>query len=337
MPGKLSVLLLSAFLFACNNHKNVPDVSSIKIDVTIKRFEKAFFQIDTLNTLQGLNKVQQQFPDFYPDFMRGILQVNEADTGIATTGVVKSFLSSYHSFNDSLNQIFSNMNTEEKEIEKGLRFVKYYFPQYKVPGIITFVGPLDAPGVALTNHYIAIGLQQFAGAQFSAYQTAESQQLYPSYISRRFSRDYIAVNCMKIVGEDIFADNSAGQPLIVQMIEKGKRLFLLDHFMPLTADSLKTGFTNKQLKWSEDNEGLIWNHIITNEDLYSVDPVVIQTYIGEAPFTQNMPESSPGNIGEWVGWQIIKKFAENFPDKSLPEIMQTEAQKIMEGAKYKPK
>ncbi|HEY9364647.1 MAG TPA: hypothetical protein VIQ00_15380, partial [Chitinophagaceae bacterium] len=90
MPGKLSVLLLSAFLFACNNHKNVPDVSSIKIDVTIKRFEKAFFQIDTLNTLQGLNKVQQQFPDFYPDFMRGILQVNEADTGIATTGVVKS-------------------------------------------------------------------------------------------------------------------------------------------------------------------------------------------------------------------------------------------------------
>ncbi len=142
---------------------------------------------------------------------------------------------------------------------------------------------------------------------------------------------------MKIAGEDLFPDNSMGQPLIVQMIEKGKRLFLLDHFMPETADSLKTGYTNNQLKWCEDNEGLIWNHIITNEDLYSVDPVVIQTYIGEAPFTQNMPESSPGNIGEWVGWQIVKKFAENLPDKSLADVMQTETKKILEGAKYKPK
>lgn len=335
----LPILLLHALLFiSCKDDKNIPDVSKIKIpDINIKRFEKSFFKVDTNNILPGLNDVYQQFPDFYPDFMMGILQVSIADSSRETTSVVKNFLSSYQSFYDSIQQKFPDLNTEKKQIEKGFRFVKYYFPQYKIPGLITYFGPLDAPGVALTNNYIAIGLQQFAGTGFSAYQTEQSQQLYPYYIARRFSREYIAVNSMKIVGEDIFPDNSIGQPLIIQMIEKGKRLFLLDHFMPETTDSLKTGFTGNQVKWVNDNEGLIWNYIITNEDLYSIDPVVIQTYIGESPFTQNMPEASPGNIGQWVGWEIVKKFAGNFPDKNVKEVMETDARKILEGAKYKPK
>jgi hypothetical protein len=143
---------------------------------------------------------------------------------------------------------------------------------------------------------------------------------------------------MKAIVDDIYPDSSVGRPLIDQMIIKGKQWYLLDHFLPGTADSLKTGFTAKQLDWVNRNEGNIWGYITTNTDIYTIDPSVIQDYIGEGPFTRGMPEgASPGNIGQWVGWQIVKKYADKNPNLSVPQVMATSATNIFQEAKYKPK
>ena len=93
-----------------------------------------------------------------------------------------------------------------------------------------------------------------------------------------------------------------------------------------------------QLSWCESNEGLIWNEIITTEkDLFTKDPLALQNYIGEAPFTQSMSPASPGNIGQWVGWQIVKKYADKNSSMSVTEVLKSDARKILEEAKYKPK
>jgi hypothetical protein len=69
-----------------------------------------------------------------------------------------------------------------------------------------------------------------------------------------------------------------------------------------------------------------------------LNPVVIQTYIGEGPFTQGFSqELSPGNIGQWLGWQIIKKYLSKNPDITPEELMKTDSKIILEEAKYKPK
>lgn len=65
---------------------------------------------------------------------------------------------------------------------------------------------------------------------------------------------------------------------------------------------------------------------------------MIQTYIGDAPFTQGFSqEQSPGNLGQWIGWQIVKKFAGKKEGIRVQELMQTAAASINEEAKYKPK
>ncbi len=41
---------------------------------------------------------------------------------------------------------------QAKEVEQGLRYVKYYFPDYKVPRkIVTFIGPINSYGNILTT------------------------------------------------------------------------------------------------------------------------------------------------------------------------------------------
>jgi uncharacterized protein YjaZ len=50
-----------------------------------------------------------------------------------------------------------------------------------------------------------------------------------------------------------------------------------------------------------------------------------------------MPQSSPGNIGQWIGWRIVQRFAERNEKISVQEVMQTPAKTIFEGANYRPK
>jgi hypothetical protein len=330
----LTVLLFSS----CGNKKGIPDVSNIKINIPVERFDQSFFSIDTNDIRSGLRNVQQKHPDFYFDFMQEILGVSGSDTSLRTILITKEFLRGYLPIYDSLQLIYNKTDRLQKELENGFQFVKYYFPDYKTGKAILFVGPFDAPGIASTHSGIAIGLQQYAGKDFSVYQSIPGQEIFPLYISRRFSKEYIAANCMKAVAQDIFPDQSGGRPLIEQMIEKGKQWFLLDKFLPETPDSIKTGYTQLQLDWCKENVGLIWSAIVKNEDLNSLNPTVIQTYIGEGPFTQGFSqEYSPGNLGQWIGWQIVKKFVSKNSDMKLHDVMKTDARTILEEAKYKPK
>ncbi len=322
-------------LTACTNDNNKPDVSHIKVDVTIERFEQDFFKIDTNNLQQGLNSLRNKYPSFYPVYIQHILQV--APTDPASASVVKNIIGGYKAINDSIQKKYNNLSWLDNDLEEGFRYVKYYYPSYALPKVITFIGTLDAPGAVLTQDYLGIGLHQFAGKNFSVYQDIEVQQMYPYYISRRFDKEYIAANGLKTIADDIYQDQSTGRPLIEQMIEKGKQWFLISHFLPDAADSIITGYTKKQLAWTEENEGNVWAYITKNENIYSIEPHVIQTYIGEAPFTQAMPETSPGNIGQWIGWQIIQKFAEQNEKLSLQQILATPARKVFEESKYRPK
>lgn len=335
---KLLFLLVSTAFFACNNKSNGPDVSGIKVDIPVARFDRAFFSMDSLNIPAGLRQLQQQYPDFYTDFMQQVLGVSGADTNRNTLFVTHEFLAGYRPIYDSLQAVYKKTDWLKEELEHAYQYVKYYFPKYNPGKATLFVGPFDAPGVATTRSGIAIGLQQFAGSTFSVYQSEQGQELFPIYISRRFAPEYITANCMKAVVQDLFPDESGGKSLIEQMVEKGKQWYLLDKFMPFAPDSVKTGYTRHQLEWCKEFEGNIWSHIVKNEDLQSLTPSTIQVYIGEGPFTQGLSqEDSPGNIGQWIGWQIVKKFAQKNSSMTPEEIMRTSAKKILEEAKYKPK
>jgi hypothetical protein len=337
------ILLLGISLFACRSKKGIPDVSDIKVAITLERFDKDFFAIDSNNVLPGLNQLNQKYPLLTNIFLRNILGLDSA----ATLPGVKRFLSLNQSIRNSVDEVFKNTDALKKNFQKAFQFVKYYFPGYKVPIIVTVVGPIDALAQANNGYtpdflgpdFLGISLQFYLGRNFSLYtETFFMENVAPEYRSRRFSKEYITADAMQLVVDDLFQDKSTNLPLIEQMIEKGKQWFLLDKFLPSAPDSIKTGYTQQQLNWCHENEGLIWSYLVKNEDLNSLNPAVIQTYIGEGPFTQGFSqELSPGNIGQWIGWQIVKKFVSKNPGMKPQDVMKTEARKILEEAKYKPK
>ncbi|MEO6313366.1 MAG: hypothetical protein ABIU63_17205 [Chitinophagaceae bacterium] len=332
------IVTLVAFiaLTSCGNN-HTPDVSNIKVDVAVARFDKDFFSADTSHLEQQLDGLQKKYPYFFTDFIQHIVLSGSTDTVSAIPVLIHSYMRNCRPLYDSAQLQFSSLGNLDGELKKGFQYVKHYYPSYKVPALVTYVGLIGDPSVALTPDAMAIGLQMYLGKNFSAYNTLEAIDKFPQYISRRFDRAYIAVNCFQNIALDIYPDKPQGQALIEQIIEKGKQWWLLDKFVPAAADSLKTGFTQSQLDWCKKNEGLVWNYIIQNNDVYTTEPTIIQNFIGEAPKTDGMPDASPGNIGQWIGWQIVQKFAADNTGLTVQQVLQTDAKKIFETAKYKPR
>jgi hypothetical protein len=175
------------------------------------------------------------------------------------------------------------------------------------------------------------------GKNFSWYQSEAGQQLYPAYISRRFQKEYISVNSIKTIIDDMYPNNSAGKPLVEQMVEAGKRLFLLDYLLPEIHDTLKTGYTKAQLEGAYNYESSIWEFFLQNDLLYAIDPALTKDYMNDSPNTSVLGEASPGFIGQFVGWQIVKKWVDKNEKVTLEQLMNTDAKTIFEQSKYKPK
>lgn len=326
----LGFLLL---LMSCRGGKQIPDVSGIEVKLTVERFERDFFALDTLNLQASLEKLVQQYPGFSRDFLFNILGTTPA----SVTQDIPMFLRSYAELNRDAQQLYPDMKSTEAAVKKGLQFVKYYFPQYVLPTrLVTFIGPVNSYGNIITTNTLAVGLQLYMGNTYPLYLSEAGQQLYPRFISKRFEPAYIPVNCIRNILDDMYPANYAGMPMIDQMVEAGKRWYVLDKLMPETADSLKTGYTDAQLKGCFANEKNIWSFFIQNKLLYETDPEIIRDYMSDAPNTPALGKDSPGFIGQFVGIQIVTKWMTKQSQLPLDSLMKTPARRIFEEARYKP-
>lgn len=328
------------FLAACKDKKeNRPDISGISVSTAIERFDLDYFALDSNNLQDGMKALGRKYPWFINDFTANILGAGPLnDSNKILPAANHHFFTSYYPVHQLLTKELGPLSKEEKELNQAFRTIKYYFPDYKTPRLVTYLGPFDAPGVALTDSAIAIGLQLYAGTDFPFYTSQQGQELFPLYISRRFEKNYIPVNVVKAVLTDLYPDKSAGYPLLEKMIEQGKYWWISQQILPDAPDSLITGFTETQLEFCEKNEGLIWNLLLQSEHVYSTEPGILKLYLGEAPGTQGLPPAAPGNIGQWIGLRIVEKYIAEQANPLAPrKLMQLSPREILDGSKYKPR
>ena len=332
------VLMASClFILSCRNAGESPEVSNISIKLTTERFEKTLFDTTAPTADAYLQQLQRSDPAFASLYLKTILNVDPLWSNDSIAIYVKSFVRSYRPMYDSATKLCADFSPYENEIKKGLQYVKYYFPAYKTPEkIITYIGPVDGFGDIISDQGFLVGLHQHLGKNFSFYKTGMVRETYPDYLTNRFEPGYIAVNCMKNVVSDIYPEKESDKPMVIQMIEKGKRLYLLSKFLPGTEEYKLIGYTEQQMNDCYKHEDVIWDLFVKNSYLQITDKEIIKNYVDEGPKTQELGEGSPGNIGSFAGWQIVKKYMRKFPDVTLQQLLQLDEESILQAAKYKP-
>lgn len=344
LPWLLPVLVLA--VFSCTGKGEAPDVSGIKTEVKLQRFDRDFFALDTTRLQPSLQALEAKYPDFLPLYFKFFAPVREIaeQRHLAFGDALLDYIRMIRPLYNTVEKNFPRTEPIEKGLSNQFRYVKYYFPSFKTPAVLTTVeslNPQNPDEIYGTTYYqdtLVISLQMFLGRNFEVYDPAQ----YPDYIRRRFEPAYIVPNSIRAIASEIYPDTSQSASLVEQMIEKGKQWWLMKKFLPDTPDSLITGYSARQMDWVIQEEGNVWGYINQNENLFSVEQAAVQSYIGEAPFTQTLPhgtngEGAPGNIGPWIGWRIIDRFEQRNKKLSVAQILHTPARKIFEGAKYKPK
>ena len=330
---KFLSIAATVLLLSCNSAQKKPDISAIDLPLTTIRYEQSFFGIDTLRLDASLQKLAGQEPLFTQDYLYNIL----GTTPQTAAKDVPQFINAYQSLFKQTGTKFASIKSEEAAIKEGLKFVKYYFPDYKLPTkLITFIGPINSFGNIITIDALAIGLQMYLGKNDPIYLSEEGQSLYPVYVSRRFEPSYMATNSIKNIRDDMFPLQDAGAPLCEQMVEAGKRLYFLKQVQPNTPDSIVTGYTAAQLEGCYKSEKDIWSFFVQNNLLYQKDPSLIGDYMTDGPNTAVFGDDSPGFIGQFVGYRIVEAWLQKNKALTLDKVMRTPAKIIFEQAKYKP-
>lgn len=342
-------IYLSLFIFISCNADKAPDVSDISVPLNVKRFDQDFFAMDTQHITSSLRELRKEYPLFLQDYFHNVLGLPLDSTMSESSEIamaIKQFIHDYQPVKDSCDKLFNNFDKWENQIHKGLQYVKYYFPDYTVPqNIITFIGPFDAffatsfgiQGDVLTHEGLGIGLQLHLGKDFSFFKSEAGQELYPFYISENFDPVHILINSMRNIVDDLFPPAQFPASLIEQIVNNGRKYYLLKKFVPSAKDEAIFDYTSEQMKGVKNNEAVIWDFFLNNDLLNSTDQSIIKNYIGPSPKTQEFGEGSPGNLGSFSGLQIVRKFMDKFPETTLQELMTMPPREVYEQSKYKPR
>lgn len=329
-------LTLILLLTACSNSKR-PDIGDSKISVKIQRFEEDLYLQRDKNVNEAVTFLKKKYGVFFDDFIHRMVGTPNLSPKEVLEILYRQ--KAYTDLQKETDSVFTNFKALEESLSGAFSYIHYYYPKAPIPQFISFISGF-AYQIPVGENYIGIGLDMFLGKDSKSYPALIAS--IPLYQSRRFEPVYITPRVTEeYARQELFPVRDEDRSLLSQMIYNGKILYFMDKVLPETVnDTLKIGYTGRQLAWAKHFEGNIWAVLLEESLIFNSDFQKIHVYLTDGPFTPGLGdkgESAP-KLGIWIGWQIVKKYMQENPQVTLQELMaNTDAQKILTKARYKPK
>jgi hypothetical protein len=310
-------------------------VEEKKETIHILRFEQDLFNQSTADLGLGIRAVKAKYGKFFDDFTLGILGFPNSDS-IEFKQTLLSFIQDpdMKDVNKEIQKRFANISFLEEDLAGAFSYYKHYYPDSILPKVLTMNSGFNY-AVVTTDSVLAIGLDMYLGDSCRYYTLLG----LPKYKTRTMNRNFVATDVVKGWTSTIFEEpKQTSGSLLAKMIYQGKMLYLLDALMPEKEDSIKINYSKLQINWCIENEVKTWQAIINKKLLFSTKNEEIIKLMNEAPFSAGFPRESPGRLGQWIGWQIVRKYMKNHPQTTLQALMnEQDYEKIFRESKYKPK
>ena len=312
------ILLLLLLICSCNNEQKIPsEIANIPIDLNIIRFDQEFAAASP----DQLPALKEKYPYFFP------LQYPDS------VWVAKMQDSLQLELRSAVDSAFTGFEDDSQDLELLFKHITYYFPAYKVPTIITVTSDVDYQNrIILADTLLLIGVDNYLGKDHRFYGGIER------YIAKGLDKMYLESDIVSAFSKQVLP-NPTDRTFLSQLIYYGKELYLKDLVLPWQTDAQKIGYTQDEIEWAQANEEQIWRYFIERELLYSTDNMLGPRFLDPAPFSKfrlELDNESPGRLGRYMGWQIVKAFMEK-NDVSQQEMFNVPAEMIFQKSNYKPK
>lgn len=330
----LSLIISVTFFTSCEHNRLDVDVSNVSVpEINIKRLEQDLFLIDTSAIEKETEKLRSKYGHFYSIFISRI--INNGDLRDSSYSFrLKQFIfdRDMRETFDMVSKLYPGTDTLKEQITEVFKHYKYYFPEKKLPGVVTMISGYNMP-IACIDSTLALGLEMYMGSSNKFYQMAA----FPRYKSLFMNKHNLIPDATREWMISEFPYNMDKSDFLSEIVYIGKIMYLTDALMPEINDTLKIKYTQNQMEYCLQNEFNIWSYFAAQKLLYTTDQAEIMKFTAEAPFTSALSKESAPRIGYWIGWQIVRQFMKTNPEITLDQLMnETDAQKVLTKAKYKP-
>ena len=329
------LFILAIFIVSCKEEvSNVIDISSITLDNQVKSF------LPSENGLFSKSSIVEADSVFLDLYINQILGIASIDGGQRLDELNEIFAEDWiKELNDSIRLEYSKMDDIVVDFQTAFKYMKYYFPSKQTPNVY-FCNTLfnyqsflfeDSRGDA-----IGVGLDLFLKDYFDYKNINPQNPAYSDYLTVHFDRQHIVPKSMLIVIDEIVG-RANGVRFIDQMIHNGRKMYLLELLLPKKEKHILFDYSKDQFQWCEDNEFEIWSFFNSEKLMYETSPVKINKFLNESPNSPGMPSEAPGRTASYLGWKIVHKWLKE-RNATLDQLLQeTNAQTILDQARYKPK
>jgi hypothetical protein len=339
MKKVLFVLSLISILAwsACVNNNSKDEASGVQITYQSHRFDQLFFKVNPKDVKGGMQELMKTHPaitDIFTQYLAGYGKLSDTSTQVYKALEHMLTYKDYTNLYKTVQDKFPNTKQQDKELKELLQHIKYNWPDYKIPQVYYFISGLNNYNAITYDSIIGVGLDMYLGKNFEFYPSVQM----PQYLINKCEPEYIPVNSALNIYESRYPFVPEEKDLLSLLIEKGKAMYFVDKCLPKLAPTLKLGYTQAQYKWIEENEGAVWNYFITQGLLYNNNLQKTMPFVVDGPTTVGLPPESPGAVGNYIGYQIIKKYAEA---KKLSVLqvcnLKERPQVILQESKYAPR
>jgi hypothetical protein len=318
---------------SCKHARKNPDISNVKINLKVLRFEQDLFGAEFEKFADSLAFFRKKYGEFFDIFNYKIIRIG-SDKNPVYPDLLKDFVTDYNMnkvYKEVSNQ-FADFNELQLKITDAFRYYKYYFPELPVPIIITSITGFNQ-SIITTDTLLGIGLDRYLGTGNEYYNRLGLSH----YLQLNMDKAKIPSDCIKGWAMTQFAMSDSSTSLLSNILYQGKICYFTRSLMPSEPDTLVIGMGAAQIEWCRANENKMWACLVENKLLFKSDYQTINKFIGNAPYTKDFGRNSPGRAAVWLGWQIINRYMNRNIDVSLPVLMkENDYQKILRLSKYRP-
>ncbi len=326
-------LCLAVLVVSCGERRERINLSSIKEEVSFVRYDEELFALGPSPEPEAILRLREKYPEFTDLYTWQVLQAGSVkDT--AGRERLSEFLSD--TVTVKLREMIAAESDElrplKKELVNAFKRYRYYFPEKPLPVIYFCISGFNE-SVFTAEKMIGISLDKYLGPGCSYYSLLD----FPKYRQRKMITGMIAPDVVYTWGMTEFETGSDATTLADHMVYQGKLMVFMEKLLPTVADTLRMGFTEKQLLWCRMNEAHMWNYLVEHQLLFSTRQMDLVRYINDGPTTNGFPGESPSRTGVWLGRQIVRAYLKGNPEVTLQQLMANhDYRQILNGSAYAP-
>lgn len=315
----LSLFVIAIFGIACEkDNKLEKEIANIGTQIEIERFDKLFSKSSSTD----LKALQNAYPFMFSNQYSDTFWIDKMNDTLQKELFFE------------VEKVFPNLDGTKEEIESLFNHLKYYFPGFSTPRIITTTSDVDYRNkVIVTDTIVIISLDTYLGSDHEFYQGIQQ------YIAADMNKEQIVVDITDAYAQN-YIYHQQNKTLLDEMIYHGKLLYFKDVMIPFKTEAERIAYTQEQLDWALANENYIWRYLVERELLYSTDSKLPGRFIIDAPFSkfylEDIDTESPDKLGQYIGWQIVRAYMDqnNVP---LVTMFDASTEEIFNKSKFKPR